>query len=363
MATKKKATSPARKKKAPAVPAASAMEPQVQAPVENAKPANWKFIVGLLVVAFLVTKVWDMRYWQNDGFSFHGFSKTESITAVFKGAVAERGEGPNNVLGCLAVAIDPSGSVYYLYGAGTVKKFSPDNKLVAIYDGSKTKEKIAPWSLAPLPDGTLWASERTSPKLHHFDAKLRLIKTIDTEASGINSLVIDSQGRFIATVVGGYVQVLDPQGKLLYDVGRKSKKPLVQGTRLTVDDKDNIYVLDQLASSGNAPEDPIVRSFDKEGKQLNNWTARGLPWNMFSCIAYDPQGYIALNNNGVGPSQGVQLYSKDGKLMAYVPTASNGGSLSVLSGLAISSNGDWAADVSPAGRGCDRLRLPAPEKR
>ena len=57
------------------------------------------------------------------------------------------------------------------------------------------------------------------------------------------------------------------------------------------------------------------------------------------------------------------VYSKDGKLMAYVATASNGGSLSVLSGLAISSNGDWAADVSPAGRGCDRLRLPAPEKR
>jgi hypothetical protein len=354
MATKKKAPSRSRSKKAPAP---SAAQPAAEASAK--KPADWRIIVGLLVLAFAVTKGWDMRRWQEEGFKFGSWGKTEVVVATAKGAVAERGDGPNNVLGCLTLSVDKQGDVYYYYGAGMLKKFGPDNKLQAAFFGDKQKEKITLWSLAPAPDGSLWAIERGGSRFLHFDAKLKLVGKVDTEVTGMYALAIDSQGRFLATVPGGYVQVLDAQGKVVSEIGHGGKMALEQGSRLVVDEKDNIYVLDRLASKDNSPMDPMVRSYDKDGKALAQWVARGLPWSMFSCIAYDPQGFVVLNNNGQSASQGVQVYTKTGKLRCYVQTSSAGVPLSVVSGLAIGLNGDWAVDVSAGGRGCDRLRLPS----
>jgi hypothetical protein len=359
MATKKKAPSQARPKKAAAQPSPVAPA-AVQAPAAPAqKPADWRMIVGLLVLAFIVTKVWDMRHWQEEGFKFGSWSKPEVAVATFKGAVAERGSGPNEVLGCLTMTMDKDGDVFYYYGAGLLKKFSRDNKLLAAFSGDSQKEKISLWSLAAAPDGSLWAIERGGSRFLQFDSKLKLVKKVDSEVAGMYALAIDSQGRFLVTVPGGFVQALDEQGKLLSDIGHGGKMALVQGTRLTVDGQDNIYVLDKLDSKDSNPADPMVRCYDKTGKPLAQWVARGLPWNMFSCIAYDPQGYVVLNNNGQSESQGLQVYTKDGSLRCYVQTTSSGITLSVVSGLAISADGDWAVDVSPAGRGCDRLRLPS----
>src|SRR4051812_32026877 len=116
MVTKKKKAAPPRRKTVPALAPAPVAVPVA---AETGKtPANWKFIAGLVLLAVAVTQLWDMRYWQTEGFKFRGWSKPEVITAVFKGAVAERGDKPENVLGCLSMAIDKAGAVYYLYGGG-----------------------------------------------------------------------------------------------------------------------------------------------------------------------------------------------------------------------------------------------------
>ena len=213
------------------------------------------------------------------------------------------------------------------------------------------------WALAADQKGGVWGADRGPAGLLHFDEKLRMDRSIKTSESNLTGLAIDSQGRFIIAAEGPYAQVLDPEGKPLFKVGFGGSSPLGAAYRVAVDEQDNIYVLDRAGCTGRPLEDPTVRAYDKTGKALAHWKATGLAWNEFSCIAYDPQGYVALNNNGIGTMSGVVLYTKKGDARYQIASA-NGVNVGATTGMAISSNGDLIVDTSPSGRGCDRLGLP-----
>jgi hypothetical protein len=214
------------------------------------------------------------------------------------------------------------------------------------------------WALAADNEGGVWAANRGPGELLHFDSKLKMDRKIKVGDANLTGLAIDSQGHFILASEGPYVQVLDAEGKPLFKAGEQGSKDAVGAAyRVAVDEQDNIYVLDRANCTGKALEDPSVSVFDKEGKGLAHWKATGLAWNEFSCIAYSPQGYLALNNNGIGAAPGITLYSKKGAPLFRVPNA-GGINLGGTTGMAISANGDLIVDTSPAGRGCDRLSLP-----
>ena len=347
MATKKKAPARAPRKKASSqLQSLEAPLAAAPAPVSPASGSSFgvRAVLMVAICAFvgwrLVTRV-----------------RTVPIKADYKNVIATIGSAPEQVVGCRTMTVDKDGNIFY-YFVGRLKKFSPDGKLLAFPVGKGKPEQMYPymslWALCPDQEGGVWACDRGNSRLLHFDGKLKMDKAIKVSDADLTGLAIDSQGHFLVASQNSYVQVLDADGKPLYKVGNDI---IGQAYRVVVDEQDNVYVLDRANCNGHALEDPTVFSFDKKGKELAHWKATGLAWNDFSCMAYDPQGYIALNNNGIGTSPGVALYDKKGDAR-FVVTAAGGVSLGAITGLAISSNGDWDVDASPVGRGCERMSLP-----
>lgn len=360
MATKKKAPVPAKRKRAQAAPGAAPMVPPPARAEDEGSPADWRWIVGLLVFAFVITKVWDMRDWKGGSFSFGGFGKPALITAQREGAYAERGEAADQVFGCRALSVDKHGNAFYYYLPSYLKKFSPEGKLLANYKAAKKEDQFDNlWALAHASDDSLWAVERGGDRLIHFSPDLKLLGTLKMPEAGLTGLAIDGAGRFLVIVPTGHVLVVDDKGKAVARIGNEGKHAIKNAAKLALDEQDNLYVLDRGDGTATKPQDPKVWVFDKTGKFVAHWLAKGSPWSEFTCLAYDPQGLVVVSNNGQVSTRGLQVYDKKGKLKGLIQTASDGSSLFNVPALAIGAGGDWAIDATPQGRGCDHLRLPA----
>jgi sugar lactone lactonase YvrE len=205
-------------------------------------------------------------------------------------------------------------------------------------------------------ENRVWACERGSGRVIRLSPELKWELAFKAPSTDLTGIAVDSQGRVLVASFTNKVYIFDAEGTLLKEMTGDAKQPLITAYRLCVDEKDNLYVLD--AGRGHS-KDPDVKAYDKNGKALGEWMARGLPFNEFSCIAWEPKGFVVLNNNGLkaGESQGIQLYAPNGKLKGRVMASNTNMNMMSVPGLAIGPRGDWVLDTTPYGRGCDRFTL------
>jgi len=327
----------------------------VPPPAVAAKPkSKWALIAAVVVAGLLV----------GQGVIVFMGNKSKEMTVALESAIAGRGQGKGEVVGCRTLAVDKDGNVVYVYGVGqdtVVQRFSPDGKFIARFENDpkdKKKERALNnvWAVATDAEDRVWVCERGTGRVIRLSPELKWETAVKAPSTDLTGIAVDSQGRVLVASYVNKIYVFDSEGALLKEMNGDTKQPLITAYRLCVDEKDNIYVLD--AARGNGKE-PDVKAYDKNGKGLGEWLARGLPFNELSCIGWDPKGYVVLNNNGLNSSesQGIQLYSPNGKLKGRVTASNTALNLMSVPGLAIGARGDWALDPTPQGRGCDRFTL------
>lgn len=313
-------------------------------------------VVGVLVAALLLVQ----------GALVYMGNKKQMRVLNEASTIAASGQGKGAVMGCRNLAVSKGGDVAYLFGTGTgcvLQKFTKNGQFVAIYEPKDKEEKLNnAWAMAFDSQDRLWVCERGSGRVLRLSSKLAFEEAFTLTGSDLTGIAIDSKDQVYVASNSPKVFILDAEGKALREFTGDDKVALALAYRLAVGAKDDLYVLDAGRGQGKEPD---VKAFDKQGHSIGSFMARGVPYNEFSCIGWDPQGYVVLNNNGMSStdSQGIELFLPTGKLVGLVQSSNTGLSMMSIPGLAIGAGGDWALDVTPLGKGCTRFMLAvAPKK-
>jgi DNA-binding beta-propeller fold protein YncE len=355
----KQTKTPAISRRSVKIPKPAAIAP---APVSAQTPAGSSVkekaivVAGVLVVALLLAQ----------GAYVYMNNKKQVRVLNEASTIAVRGEGKGTVTGCRHLAVSKEGDVAYIFGTGpgcVLQKFTKNGQFAGIYEPKAKEQKLNnAWAVAFDSQGRVWVCERGSGRVLRLSSKLAFEKAVTLTSPDLTGLVVDSQDHVYVASDSPKVFILDGEGSLIKEFTGDDKSAMATAYRLAVDAKDDLYVLD--AGRGQS-KDPDIKVYDKEGRSISSFMARGVPFNEFSCIGWDPQGFVVLNNNGMNApeSKGIELFSPKGKLVAVAQASNTGLSMMSIPGLAIGAGGDWALDVTPLGKGCTRFLLAqAPKK-
>jgi hypothetical protein len=281
------------------------------------------------------------------------------VTLNFEAAIAPRGQGIGEVTGCRHMGTDPQGDLFYLQGVGEsslLQKFARDGHLLArLAPDAPVGERLNNgFAVAGAADGSAWVVERGTGALKHYSDKLKLLATIQAPANDLTGVAVAPDGTVWAANFAGTLFALTPGATDLKPFVGQKKGRLRAPFRLCFDSQGNCYVLDFEQGMG---KDPVIRAYDAKFNFLRSWTVKDQPVNEFMCIAYQPQGYVVVNDTRpeVVDAKGFRLYTPKGHLQGIATLTNTGQNIRATPGFAITPQGDWYLDMTPLQQGCGRL--------
>lgn len=241
------------------------------------------------------------------------------LTFHYEGRQTDRGTAPGCLLGTWDSCADREGNFYCIdeqtvaFGNTRVQKFSPEGKLLIMFEPKSAKEGMTNCRhMAVNDDGEVFIREGSG-------AVCRLSKSLVFEErwkrgmEGTLALGIDEKDRLLTCdTASNSILYLDREGK---DLGKVTLK------KDTVASANHIYWApgEKIVLLGGDEGKPVIRVVEKDGSLSAKFEIKEVPYVIVTFGGVDPQGRIYINDHV--STHGVVVYDLKGRYIGNAKTS------------------------------------------
>ena len=242
-------------------------------------------------------------------------SPPQSDLARQTAIIGTPGTAPGDLSQPRDVAIDPLGNLYVAdIARKVVVVYTADGHVLREWAPAIAGQRITPWAIAAVPDGSLYILDSLSGRVGHFDSAGNLLSVVAIEhpIGGSRGLTVGTNSLlYLAQTPANQVVRLRADGSVLPLFASASSAPLfTQPTSAVATTNGALFVYE--------PDSGRLQLLAPDGRLLFTLPAPHIDTVNAGRLAVLPDGRVLLADV---PNRRVNVYAPDGRLIGFFPIA------------------------------------------